>query len=121
MGKLTPQQLSHSTTYRKNHPDKVRAAQRNLSWKKKGMINSDGTQFTINDYNRMFQVQGGRCKLKTCNKHQTEFKRALAVDHDHKSKKVRGLLCYRCNRLLVSMHTSATAKAVAEYLNDQNI
>lgn len=46
-------------------------------------------------YNILFAVQEGRCKI--CNKHQSEFKRKLAVDHDHKTNEVRGLLCNKCN------------------------
>ena len=47
------------------------------------------------DYNRMFEKQKGRCAI--CGGHQVDFSRALAVDHDHKTSKVRGLLCINCN------------------------
>jgi hypothetical protein len=43
----------------------------------------------------MLDDQGGRCGI--CNRlaaHDT----ALHVDHDHKTKSVRGLLCSRCNQ-----------------------
>ncbi len=46
-------------------------------------------------YNEIFAKQNGRCKI--CNRHQSEFKRSLAVDHDHNTNKVRGLLCHHCN------------------------
>lgn len=49
-------------------------------------------------YNQMFIEQGGRCKI--CNKHQSEFKRSLAVDHSHETNKIRGLLCHHCNGAL---------------------
>lgn len=49
----------------------------------------------LDDYNRMFADQGGCCAI--CRKHQTEFKKALAVDHDHVTGKVRSLLCVNCN------------------------
>ena len=53
---------------------------------------------TIEHYNMMFEQQNGSCAI--CNRHQSEFKRALAVDHDHKSGKVRALLCLNCNKSL---------------------
>lgn len=49
----------------------------------------------LNEYNRMFQIQGGCCAI--CKRHQSEFKYALHVDHNHKTKRVRGLLCWKCN------------------------
>jgi hypothetical protein len=43
----------------------------------------------------MFEEQGGCCAL--CGKHQSELKKALHVDHDHKTGRVRKLLCAKCN------------------------
>ena len=53
---------------------------------------------TIEDYNDLFNKQNGCCVI--CNKHQSQLKRKLFVDHDHKTGKIRGLLCYRCNSVL---------------------
>jgi 5-methylcytosine-specific restriction endonuclease McrA len=53
---------------------------------------------TLEDYNKMFAEQEGCCAI--CNKHQSEFDKALAIDHDHKSGEVRGLLCMPCNTAL---------------------
>ena len=50
---------------------------------------------TIEQYNEIFNSQHGRCAI--CGAHQSEFKKALYVDHDHKTNKVRSLLCYKCN------------------------
>lgn len=49
----------------------------------------------IEDYNAMFQAQAGCCAI--CGKHQTEFVKGLAVDHDHATGKIRKLLCVNCN------------------------
>lgn len=47
------------------------------------------------EYERMFVAQGNVCKI--CGNACTTNRR-LAVDHDHETGKVRGLLCHRCNR-----------------------
>ena len=52
---------------------------------------------SLKDYDKMFQEQGGVCKI--CNlpgKHKLHDR--LCVDHDHITGKVRGLLCDSCNR-----------------------
>lgn len=46
-------------------------------------------------YNRMFTEQKGCCAI--CGKHQSEFNRALGLDHCHKTEIMRGLLCTKCN------------------------
>lgn len=48
------------------------------------------------EYFAMLQAQSGRCVL--CMKQART--RRLAVDHDHQTGRVRGLLCYRCNQYL---------------------
>ncbi len=50
---------------------------------------------TTQEYDRMLEVQGHRCVL--CKRHESEFPKKLAVDHDHKTGRVRGLLCTNCN------------------------
>jgi hypothetical protein len=51
---------------------------------------------SIEQYNELFLKQNGCCKI--CGRHQSEFKRSLAVDHCHDTKKIRGLLCHHCNQ-----------------------
>lgn len=53
---------------------------------------------SLEEYNEMFSEQNGRCA--TCFKHQSEFSRALCVDHCHVTGKIRALLCASCNSLL---------------------
>lgn len=45
------------------------------------------------EYDRLFLEQSGVCAI--CK--ERELHKDLAVDHDHKTKRVRGLLCSRCN------------------------
>lgn len=50
---------------------------------------------TLADYDAMLEAQGGGCAI--CGKPRDKHYR-LAVDHDHASGKIRGLLCAHCNR-----------------------
>ncbi len=65
-------------------------------------------------YIEMLADQDGCCML--CGKHESEFKRRLAVDHDHVTGKVRALLCRRCNTNKVGSNTLKSSLAVTEYL-----
>ena len=51
---------------------------------------------TIDDYEKMLVAQKGVCAA--C--HGKPGQRALAVDHCHESRLVRGLLCHPCNTAL---------------------
>ena len=51
---------------------------------------------TQEQYNQIFDKQNGCCAI--CKKHQSEFKKALDIDHNHTTGKIRGLLCMKCNR-----------------------
>ncbi len=69
---------------------------------------------TLVQYKQMLAGQNNSCAI--CKKDQSEFKNSLAVDHNHKTGKVRALLCYHCNKMKVSKHTIETAKMVLDYL-----
>lgn len=58
--------------------------------------------------------QNGKCAI--CGKDEKEFKNRLAVDHNHKTGLVRGLLCYRCNKFVVGRHNFETALRLLKYL-----
>ena len=47
------------------------------------------------EYNNLFMSQNGCCKI--CGIHQTADSRKFAVDHNHKTGQIRGLLCASCN------------------------
>ena len=59
---------------------------------------------TIKQRQQIFDDQGGCCKI--CGRHETEFKIKLAVDHCHKTNKVRGLLCSNCNHGIGNLRDS---------------
>lgn len=50
---------------------------------------------SLDVYNSMLIQQKGKCYI--CGVHESKVKKALHVDHCHKTKKVRKLLCHKCN------------------------
>jgi len=48
-------------------------------------------------YNKLLKKQHYKCAIKSCKIKYSE-KEKLSVDHNHKTNKVRGLLCGKCNR-----------------------
>jgi len=53
---------------------------------------------TVEDYDEMLESQDNGCAI--CGKTPEENGRRLHVDHDHRTGKVRGLLCHACNMLI---------------------
>lgn len=68
-------------THAKNNPDKIRQYRLQYDY---GM--------TPEDYDALYLQQEGACGI--CDEYSSK---ALRVDHDHISGKVRGLLCVGCN------------------------
>ena len=63
--------------------------------KRKNAILKNVYGITLVQYNQMFETQEGKCAI--CQRHQNELTRTLCVDHNHKTNKVRALLCVTCN------------------------
>ena len=94
--------------FRKQNPDRVKNYKLKYSF-----------GITLVQYNEMFQAQKGLCL--GCYKHQTNFKRAFSVDHDHKTGKIRGLLCTNCNQAVGhAMDSAAVLKRLADYLENNH-
>jgi hypothetical protein len=64
------------------------------------------------DYLALLDAQQGTCAI--CG-HPPKTRR-LAVDHDHKSGNVRGLLCHFCNRTLATRCTVEWLRSATAYL-----
>lgn len=94
--------LAKNRKYIKENPDK----------RKNTMLKYE-YGITLDDYNKMFNAQGGKCAI--CQRHQNELKKTLCVDHDHKTGAIRELLCMTCNTDLASVENRL--EEMTKYLN----
>lgn len=88
--------------------------------KKRARINSLKYLYgiTLEEYNIILTDQNNLCKI--CNRHRSEFKKSLFVDHCHITGKIRGLLCGACNMAIGLLKDNPLiAKQAMEYLNEQ--
>lgn len=119
-GKPQPMSEAHLAIVRANNaaralPDDVRIANRKQSGRGCALKTRYG--ITIAQYDALAEAQGGGCAL--CGKACTTGKR-LAVDHDHATGRVRGLLCRKCNRGLGHFDDDPAAlRRAADYLTAQ--
>jgi len=88
-----------SARYRKEHPSYSKRD--NEKRFPRYIKNKYGIDIKI--YNEMARDQKGLCAI--CGKKNSRGYR-LVVDHNHKSKKIRGLLCQSCNLMIGSAHES---------------
>lgn len=65
---------------------------REEAWKKQGIA------ITHKEYLKLLSDFDYKCAI--CHKHQDELTKQLAVDHNHITGEVRGLLCHWCNRCI---------------------
>lgn len=104
-GKLRPQckECNHrnGTTYKRNN-EAARMRYLETTWRSR-LVKRFG--ITFEQYSALYEAQGGACALcqqpesSPRNKNSVKLgPRRLAVDHDHTTGKVRGLLCSDCNR-----------------------
>lgn len=83
-------------------PRKV-IAQRQKNWRKKNpekafeILIKSKYGCSLEQYHALVKLQNDVCAI--CKKRCSKNKR-LSIDHDHTSKKVRGLLCNNCNALI---------------------
>ncbi len=109
--------------YRKTHPEKNYVSlhpgkRKSKEWNKSVDLKKN-FNITIQDYNEMFDEQKGCCNI--CGRHQSLFKRALFVDHNHETGKVRSLLCHYCNSVLgFSKENVEILQDTIDYINFYN-
>ena len=73
--------------WRGNNPEKYQQ-----QWLRHS-INKNRYEITEEEYYQKLEEQNGKCEIckRECDKGR------LSIDHDHKTNKVRGLLCRNCN------------------------
>jgi len=70
---------------------------------------------TFDDFKAMLKNQNYQCAI--CGIHQAQLVYRMAVDHDHSTGKVRGLLCRPCNHALGLLKDDPrNAARASEYL-----
>jgi hypothetical protein len=76
---------------RKRESDKAYRAKLDPEYRRARSLWSNH-RITVAQYTAILKEQKGRCAI--CGRKQ---RRHLAVDHNHKTGEIRGLLCFRCN------------------------
>ncbi|MCK9154521.1 MAG: endonuclease domain-containing protein [Paludibacteraceae bacterium] len=84
-------ELREKEEYKNSHKEYYK--QRKEQAKNRNLLIKYGISLEM--YNEMLEKQDGKCAV--CGKTTTENGKCLAVDHDHKTGKIRGLLCNNCN------------------------
>ena len=121
--------------YRELHPDKIQEHNNRLkNWRKeyynipenKEKLRNNHLKkkynITVEEYDLLFSKQNGVCAI--CGKPETSTKTSnLAVDHNHLTGDIRGLLCNKCNRGLGYFEDSPELlyKAIKYLKNKENV
>lgn len=73
---------------------------------------------SLKEYEKLLEKQKHKCLI--CEKHKSKFNIALAVDHCHKTNKIRGLLCFNCNTKVGHVETNPEIYLkINSYLNEE--
>ncbi len=105
----------------KSQRNSAKYGKRQKVWQTKSTLRRN-YGLTIEDYQSLYEAQGGRCKVcgiprKSRLEIDAHRNDVLHVDHSHKTGKVRGLLCRSCNHGLGCMKDDPSVlRAAAEYL-----
>lgn len=91
--------IEQTRNWRDANLDKIRKYSKQYSIDNKQKIKSAALLrkygITLKQYNDMLEIQSGKCSV--CGELFSDKEQKLVVDHCHKTGRVRGLLCSRCN------------------------
>lgn len=102
-----------SAKWRRENPEAFRRSSRNSILKRKYGLD-------ILEYERLLKKQDFVCAI--CKREEPRKGSALSVDHCHKTGKVRGLLCTKCNTAIGLLNESpGLFKAALGYLKKHSL
>lgn len=93
--------------WREKHPGSRALSSRRFHLKSYGL--------TLEQHASMLAEQGGLCAICRCP--PADEKKPLHIDHDHKTGKVRALLCSGCNTR-VAAHEHPLSLATRQYIKE---
>ena len=110
--------------WRAEHPERIKEIHTN--WRKENKERIRGYAYktkyslTLSQRKEMLVGQGGKCAI--CDKEESQCRKPFVVDHDHKTGKVRGLLCFKCNTGLGQLgdNTESLMRALNYLANNSN-
>lgn len=101
-------QCERSKKWRLENPERNYRSVRNATLKIKYGI-------TFDQYVEMFNKQG--CQCAVCGEKESKGYGKMAVDHDHITGKIRGILCQPCNTSIGKMQENPVLiRKLAEYI-----
>lgn len=99
----------HAAQRREAYESRPAEARREMNLRRFGL--------NATDYDAMLAAQGGVCAICASAQPRGRWNTHFAVDHDHKSGRVRGLLCGTCNTALgMAKDNPELLRAAADYL-----
>lgn len=109
---------AYQRKYKREHPEMSRRWRlsdtgRLCHWREKDI------HITLEKFRSLLEEQNHQCKI--CGRADKGFKKRLAVDHDHETGLVRGLLCGTCNTTIGLMKNDWTLlERAANYIRSFN-
>lgn len=111
----------HNRKWKQNNQEAVKASKR--TWRSKHSYHNNLYKYGVTKewYEAKLQEQVGGCAI--CGTEDSGTKRSFQfhIDHCHKTNKVRGILCYRCNIFLAHLeHDPTRYRKAVDYLARYN-